>query len=172
MKKLLSIAICLIFIGSAFGQEKFTIPERTYEQKHNRTMYQFWSFYAAGINFAKSQDVSSYEFGKYIGNLYASSWNNENGFDGFVNGMIYNWENFKTDADEQMVIKEKDDGSVIIKYPAATWKKYFPEEDSYASFQDALDCMQGILEPIAEYMGSTITHEVVEESIIYTFNAK
>ena len=172
MKKILSIAICLVFIGSAFGQEKFIVPELTSDQKHERTLFQFWSVYEAGINFAKSQDVTPYEYGKYIGNLFAPSWNKENGFDGFVNGTIYNWENFKTDADGQMVINEKDDGSVIIKFPAAAWKKYFPEENSYASFQDALDCLKGIMEPIADYMGCTIIQEVTEESIIYTINRK
>jgi len=172
MKKLLSIAICLVFIGSAFGQEKFTVPERTPEQKHKRAMYQSWSIYAAGINFAKSQNISPYEYGKFVGNLFAQSWNKENGFDGFVNGMIYNWENFRIDSDGQLVVKAKDDGSVIIKYPAVMLQKYFPEGNPYASFQDALDCMQGVLESIAEYMGCTIIQEANEESIINTFSRK
>ncbi|MCK4465950.1 MAG: hypothetical protein KAU83_09575 [Bacteroidales bacterium] len=172
MKKLLSIAICLVFIGNAFGQEKFTVPERTHEQKHKRTMYQFWSVFAAGINFAKSQDISPYEYGKYIGSLFAPSWNKENGFDGLVNGTIYNWENFKSDEDGQMVIKEKDDGSVIIDFPAAAWKKYLPEDNPYASFQEVLDCMQGILEPIADYMESTINLIVKDEWIIFTIKKK
>lgn len=172
MKKLLSISICLVLIGSAFGQEKFTIPELTFEQKHNRTMFQFWAVYAAGINFAKSQDISPYEYGKYIGSLFAPSWNKENGFDGLVNGTIYNWENFKTDADGQMVIKEKDDGSVIINFPAAAWKKYLPEGNPYASFLETQDCMQGIFEPIADHMGCTVIIKVAEESIIYTISKK
>lgn len=172
MKKLLSIAICLVFIGSAFGQEKFLVPERTPEQKHNRTMSQFWSVFAAGINFAKSQDISPYDYGKYIGNLFAPGWNKENGFDGFVNGMIFNWENFKTDADGPMVIKEKDDGSVIIILPVTAFEKYLPEGNAYASFIDAMDCMQGMLEPIADYLGCAVNQEVTEESIIHTFKKK
>ena len=172
MKKLLSIAICLVFIGSAFGQEKFTVPERTSEQKHNRTLYQYWSIYAAGINFAKSQDVSPYEYGKLIGNLFAPGWNKENGFDGFVTGMVFNLENSKTDAEGQMVINELDDGSVIIKYPARAWKKYFPEGNPFASFQDVMDCLRGIMEPIADYMGCAVIQEVTVESIIITINKK
>jgi len=172
MKKLLSFAICLIFICHAFGQEKYAIPERTPEQKHQRTLGQFWAVYAAGINFVKSQGISPYEYGKYIGNLFASSWNKENGFEGFVNGTIFNWENFRTDADEPLAIKEKDDGSVMIKLSVDTWKKYFPEGNPYASFKDAMDCMQGTFEPIADYMGCSVNQEVTEESIIYSIKKK
>lgn len=172
MKKLLSIAICLVFVISVFGQEKFAVPERTAEQKHKRTMYQSWSIYAAGINYAKSQDVPAYEYGKYIGNLFAQSWNKENGFDGYVKGMIYNLENFRIDSDGQIIVEEKDDGSVIIKWPAISFKKYFPEGNPYASFQEAMDCMRGINEPIADYLGCTIIFEIFEDSIIYTIKKK
>jgi hypothetical protein len=172
MKKLLSFAICLIIIVNAFGQAKFSIPERTHEQKHQSTMSQFWGFYAAGINFVKSQGTSPYEYGKYIGNLFAPSWNKENGFEGLVNGTIFIWENFRTDADGPIAIKEKDDGSVIIKLPVDTWKKYLPEGNPYASFKDAMECMQGIMEPIADHMGSSFNQEVTEDSIIYTFKKK
>ena len=82
MKKLLSIAICLVFIGNAFGQEKFTVPEQTSEQKYEEVMSEFWWILSAGINFAKTQDVSAYEYGEYIGNIFVPSWNQENGFDG------------------------------------------------------------------------------------------
>lgn len=172
MKKLLSIAICLAFIGSAFGQEKFTVPERTPEQKYESTLFQYWGVYAAGINFAKSHDVSPYEYGKYIGGIFAPSWNKENGFDGLVNGLIYVLVDFNTNADGQMVIIEKDDGSVSIKYPAVAWKKYFSEDNAFGSFQDVMGCMQGIIEPIADYMGCVVIQEVTEESIIYTINKK
>lgn len=172
MKKLLSIAICFIIICSAFGQEKFTVPERTTEQKHQRTLSQTWVMFAAGINFAKSQGTSPYEYGKYIGNLFAPSWNKENGFDGLVRGTIFNTENFRTDADIPIVIKEKDDGSVIIKISAETYGKYFPEGNPYASFKDAMDCMQGAYEPIADHMGCSIIQEVTEDSITATLSKK
>lgn len=172
MKKLVSISIGLVFILNAFGQDKFNVPERTPEQKHQRTLSQFWTFYAAGINFAKSQNISPYEYGTYVGKLFALSWNKENGFEGFVNGMIFNWENFRTDADGEIIIKEKDDGTVIVKYPLAAWKKFLPEGNPYASFQESLECLKGVIEPIAEYMGCSCTQEVVEELIIYTITKK
>mgnify|MGYP000651646991 CR=1 FL=1 len=116
MKKLLSCAICLIFIGNVFGQEKFTIPERTPEQKHQTTMFQYHAMVAAGIHFAKSQGISPYEYGKYVGDLVAQTWNNENGFDRYVNMTIFSLEDFRTDADIPLEIIEKDDSSVIIKF--------------------------------------------------------
>lgn len=172
MKKLLCLLLPLLFIGSLNAQERFTVPERTHDQKHQRTIYQSWSVYAVGINFAKSQDVSAYDYGKYVGSLFAQSWNKESGFDGFVRGMIFNYENFRTEADGEIVIVENDDGSVVVKFPAIMLKKYFPEGNPYASFQEALDCFQGMLENIGDYMGCTAIQEVVGETIVNTIKLK
>lgn len=172
MKKLLCLLLPLLFIGSLNAQDRFIVPERTPDQKHQRTLYQSWSVYAAGINFAKSQNVSAYDYGKYVGSLFAQSWNKESGLDGFVRGMIFNYENWRIEADGKIVIIENDDGSVVIKYPAIMLKKYFPEGNPYASFQEALDCFRGILENIGDYMGCTATQEIVGETIVNSIKLK
>lgn len=172
MKKLLSISICLLFIGSVFAQEKFVVPERTPEQKHRRATLMFWSWYGAGINFAKSQGVSAYDYGKYVGTLYAIGWNKENGLDGFVNGMIFNWKNMKFDADGEIVVKENDDGSVVVTYPAIIIKSYFPEENPYASYKESIDCFRGTMEEIGDYLGCTFSQEVTDDFIVNTFRKK
>ena len=172
MKKILSFAICMIFICNAFGQENFAIPERSPEQKHQRTIGQYYYIIAAGINFAKSQDVSAYEYGKYAGSLFSQTWNKESGLNGFVRGMIFNYENLRTEADGEIVILENDDGSVVVKYPAIMIKKYFPELNPYASFQEFLDFYLGFLENIGKYMGCTVVQEVVGEIIVNTFKLK
>jgi len=172
MRKLLVITALLLLAGIAFGQEKFTVPDITPTQKHNQTNYQFWIMHAVGINFAKAQDISPYEYGKYIGSLFAPSWNKEAGFDGFVSGLIYNWETFKSDEDGPMVIVENDDGSVTVKYPINSWKKYLPDGNLYASFQESMESLRGIGETIAEYLGCTIAQEIDQESIYFTINKK
>ena len=172
MKKLLSFCLCLLLAGGLFAQEKFTVPERTPDQKHLRALYQSWSIYAVGIKFAKTHGVSAYDYGKYIGKEFALSWNKEAGFDGFVSGMIYNWESFKIDSDGEIVIIENNDGSVIVKYPAIALSKFFPENDPYASYKEALDCYRGILENIGDYLGCTIVQEVIGESLVITFIPK
>jgi len=172
MKKLIITVAFILFAGVVFGQEKFTVPDITPAQKHNRTNFQFWFMHAAGINFAKTQDTSPYEYGKYIGNLAAPSWDKEAGFDGFVSGLIYNWETFKSDEDGPMIIKENDDGSVTIEYPIKAWKKFLPEGNSYASFQESMESLRGIGETIAEYLGCAIAQEISQESIFFTINRK
>lgn len=172
MKKLLSITICLLFIGSVFAQEKFVVPERTPEQKHRRTTYMLWSWYSAGINFANSQGVSAYDYGKYVGTLFAKGWNKENGFDGFVNGMIFNYENMRFATTDEITIKENDDGSVVVTYPAVMIKSYFPEGNPYASYQEGIDCFRGVLENIGDYLGCTVSQEVTEDLIVITFRKK
>jgi len=172
MKKLLSCAICLIFISNVFGQEKFTIPERTPEQKHQTTMFQYHAMVAAGIHFAKSQGISPYEYGKYVGDLVAQTWNNENGFDRYVNITIFSLENFRTDADIPLEIIEKDDSSVIIKFSAEISGKYYPEGNPSASFNDVLHFWQGMHERFADKLGCSFKHESTEDLIIFTITKK
>jgi hypothetical protein len=172
MRKLLVITALILFAGIAFGQEKFTVPDISPSEKHNRTNYQFWVMHAAGINFAKEQGISPYDYGKHIGNLFAPSWNKEAGFEGFVNGLIYNWENFKSDEDGPMTIKENENGSVTIVYPIKAWKKYLPDGNSLASFQESMESLRGIGEPIADYLGCTIILEIGQESILFTIDKK
>lgn len=172
MKKLLVITVLLLFGGFTFSQDRFTVPDITPAQKHNYTIFQFWVMHAAGINFAKAQGTSPYDYGKHIGNLFAPSWNKETGFDGFVNGLIYNWETFKSDEDGPMKIKENDDGSVTIEYPIKAWKKFLPEGNSYASFHESMESIRGIIETIADYLGCTIAQEISQESILFTIDEK
>ena len=172
MKKILSIAICLTLIGGAFGQGKYTVPDITPEQKHNFTIYHFLITLGAGVSFAKTQGVTPYEYGKHIGNSFAQSWNKEIGFEGFVNHMIYNWEALKSDEDGQITIKESDDGSVTIAYPIKAWKKYLPDGNPFASFQESMESLRGVGETIADYLGCTFAKEIGQESIYFTINKK
>ena len=172
MKKLLSLLFCLVLLGTVFGQEKYSVPEIPVKDKLNRTYFQSWAILAVGVDFAKSQGVTPYEYGKYLGRLFAPSWNKESGFDGFVRGTIYNWESFKVDEDGPMVIKEKDDGSILLIIPIQAWKKYFPKENPYATFEEVMACMRAAIEEIAEYLNSEVKLELTEESIIYELSKK
>ena len=172
MKKSLSLLFCLVLMGTVIGQEKYSVPEVPVKKKLTRTYIQTWAIIAVGVDFAKSQGVTPYDYGKYLGKVFAPSWNKEAGFEGFVKGIIYNWECFKIDEDGPMVIKEKDDGSVLLIIPIQTWKKYFPEENPYATFEDVIACMQAMIEEIADHMSSEAKVELTEESIIYEFSKK
>lgn len=164
--------MCLMFIGSVFAQEKFTVPERTVEQKFHRALYSGWTNFAAGIMFAKSQGLSAYEYGQFVGKEFAKSWNKENGFDGFVRGMLFNYESSRFESDDEIVVKEIDDGTVIIEYPTVIFKRYFPEDNIYVSYEDAKDCFKAVLFEIGDYLGCKVSLEEKGDVTVNTFTKK
>jgi hypothetical protein len=61
MKKIFFSMVCILLAGTLLAQEKYPIPVRTADQKHGRTLSQFYWVNAAGIAFAKSR--APYEYG-------------------------------------------------------------------------------------------------------------
>ena len=172
IKKLI-IAICIIlFAGFVYGQEKFSVPEFTPEQKHNTILFQFWTMYSAGINFAKSQGISPYEYGKYLGNLFTHYWHAEAGFEGYMRGCLNNWESSRTVDERPLTIKENADGSVSVVYPKHAWKKYMPDDSPIASFEEITSGLRGIGETVANHMGCSFVMEIDKESVIWTIQKK
>jgi hypothetical protein len=172
MKKYLTFIFCLLLCGNLAAQEKYPIPVRTSDQKHGRALSQFYACMAAGINFAKSHGVTPYEYGKYLGNLFAPSWGAGNDFEGFVKGSIYNLESFRHISDAALVVKENEDGSVSVITNDKMWHRYFPEGKGYASYDEFKDCMKGMYEPLGNHMGATLTQETRDTLLVYTFRKK
>jgi hypothetical protein len=172
MKKYLTIIICLFLTGILLAQEKYPIPVRTSDQKHGRTLSQFCLVSAAGINFAKANGVTPYEYGKYMGNLFAPSWGAGNNFESYVKGTIYNLENFRHVSDALLTVKENQDGSVSIISNEKIWHKYLPDGNPYASYTEFLEYMKGVNEPIANRMGATIVTEIKDTLLIFTLKKK
>jgi len=172
MKKLLMLIICSLLVGSVLSQEKYSIPERTGDQKHGRTLYQLWSLNAASINFAKSKGVTPYEFGKYLGSLFAPGWGPGNDFDGFVKGVIYNTENCRHVKDAPLSVKVNEDGSVKLFCSDKMFHKYFPDDNPFVSYKDFLEFYNGIFEPIANHMGASVNMEIKDTLMIFTLKKK
>ena len=63
MKKSLSLLFCLVLMGTVIGQEKYSVPEIPVKKKLNRTYSQTWGILAVGVDFAKSQGVTPYDYG-------------------------------------------------------------------------------------------------------------
>jgi hypothetical protein len=172
MKKYSALIICCFFAQSLFGQEKYQIPVRSSDQKHFRTLEQAWVIAAAGINFAKTHGVAPYEYGKYMGNLFASTWGEGNDFDGLIGGMIFNLENFRYVTDPPIIVKENQDGSVSISNHDKMIHRFFPEGNPFASYGEFVDFMKGLYEPIANYMGATVKIECRDSLMICTYRKK
>ena len=173
MKKIImSVVTCLLLSGLIVAQEKYPVPVRTGDQKHGRTLSQFYWGQSAAIIFAKEHGVSPYEFGKSMGKLAAQTWGPGNDFERLVKGVIYNWENFRHVSDTVLVIKENEDGSVIIISDEKMIKKYFPDDGSHVSYDEYKECFKGMFEPIADHMGATISMEYRDNLMITTITKK
>ena len=167
MKKIFFFVICILIAGSLIAQEKYPIPVRTADQKHGRTLSQFYWVNAAGIAFAKSQGVSPYEYGKFCGNLAAPSWGPGNDFDGLVKGFIYNMESFRHVTDAPLIVKENEDGSVSIVISDKQMHRFYPEGKSVVSYEEAKESMKGTFEPVATHMGAIITMETQDTLLVF-----
>jgi len=172
MKKYLTFIICLVLAGNLLAQEKYPLPVLTGDQKHGRMLGQFWYLGAAGCNFAKTHGVTAYEYGKYIGNLYAPTWGEGNNFEGYVKGVIYNFECMRLNSDSGMVVKVNEDESVSIRLDGNFLKKLFPEGNGFASYDECVEFMKGVFEPISDHMGATIKIEFQENLMITTLKKK
>jgi hypothetical protein len=172
MKRTLSLFVCLLLGYSLLAQGKYPIPPLGSEEKHVRAVSQAWVIAAAGINYAKTKGTTPYEYGKYLGNLFAPSWGQGNDFDTFVRGSIFNFESFRDDTDSPLQIKENSDGSVTIVTADMMWHKYFPDGSPFVSYSEFLELIKGLNEPIADHMGGTVTMESRDGHLMFTYRKK
>ena len=107
-----------------------------------------------------------------MGNLFAPTWGAGNNFEAFVKGSINNIENFRHITDANLVVEEKNDGSLSIIMNDKMWHKYFPEGKGYVSYNDFNECIKGLMEPISNHMGATFSKETRDSLLIYTFRKK
>ena len=170
MRRFICIALSVVLMGSLFAQERFPIPELTYEQKYSRVLAETFGFVSTGINFAKSQGVSPYDYGIYVGNIYASYWNPEIGFEGFVKSFIGSWECMKTDQDGKINITENSDNSVSIEFPKNAMTKFIGRENPIATIEEVVEYFKGILTQITAKFKSSVTIEITDTYL--TFNLK
>ena len=134
----------------------------TYKQKLTRVIPEAYGFLTTGINFAKSQGVSPYDYGIYVGTIYASSWNPEIGFDGFVNNAIRTWESLRTDQDGKINILENTDNSVSIEFPKNAMTKFLGGENPIATIEEVGEYFTGILKPITAKFNSSVRIDITD----------
>ena len=150
-------------------QNKFV---RSSDQKLRRIVYQYWALTAAGINFAKTHGVTPYDYGKFMGSLFAPSWGAGNNFEAYIKGMIGNFESMRLISDPKIVIKEDTDGSVKISSSDKIFHRYFPEGKGYATYTEFREYFRGMSEPIADHMGATMLIETQDTMMVFTIRKK
>lgn len=173
MKKSLLSLICVLFAAGLFAQTRYTVPARTVEQKHQNLVFQLYlAGFGGGINFAKAHGTSPFEYGAYLGKMFAPGWGEPNNFDALVNGWLMNLEDSRIADDPPLVVKENQDGSVSIAASEQMFHRYFPDGNQVASLTDYTDFMKGIFGEIGGYLGAKVSIENKDGLMVFTYMKK
>jgi hypothetical protein len=151
----------------------FAVPKRTMELKHQRTFFQLTAVLTSGINYAKAKGQTPEEYGSYLGKLYTVGWNAEAGFEGYVNGMLGNFEEFRRPGDSVMEIIRQSENSIQFKWSTAAWEQFFGGTEIFdVSLDDLLTCFDHIAREIAAHMGCTHRQEYEDGWLMVTVDRK
>ena len=160
MKTSIALIVFAFSIGIISAQEKFAVPQLTDDQKIEVLYSHMVAYAATGISYAKSQGASAKDYGEFIGRKFTGYWNPEDGFGMLVNRIMFILAGLH--PDNQMQIVDQDEIGITFKMKNVDLAfKNGPMFD--ITFQDFLDCSEGILSVIAKYMKSTFSHEMTED---------
>jgi len=127
-------------------------------------------FIINSINYAKSIGKTVEEIANFTGDQFKTSWNKANGYNGFINGVKYNWISFAPDG--KFKILEQDDNHFkfsvndVFPYLKNNSPLYNVTYDEYLTF------LKIVHEKIAEYMGAEYTQKVENGEIEVTIKKK
>lgn len=168
MKQIYLTLFLLAVAGGLLAQEKYPTPTPTADQKFNRAVNQYWVLTAAAISQAKANGISPYEFGRSMGKTFALTWGNPD-FDGFVKGMLWNFEMFRAPQEQQAVAKENPDGSVTLRMDDRVLHGLFANRPFNVTYEEALDYWKGITDVFAtDLIGGKISLEHRDSVLLYT----
>ncbi|HLN54423.1 MAG TPA: hypothetical protein VK207_00445 [Bacteroidales bacterium] len=173
MKKILVMFGCILFNAGVYSQAKYTVPVRTVDEKHQNLVFQLYmAGFGGGVNFAKAHGTTPYEYGAYLGKLFAPGWGAPNNFDALVKGWLVNLEDSRVAGDPAIVVQENQDGSVSITASEQMLHKYFPDGNEIISFNEYLDCMRGIFTEIGNYLGAKVNIDNKDGVMVFTYIKK
>jgi K+-transporting ATPase A subunit len=160
MKSLTLLAALLFGICTSQAQDGFSVPKLTEEQK-SEVLYQHVIAYAVtGISFAKSKGTSAEDYGKFIGEKFSAFWNPDDGFPMLVNRLMYILVGMH--PDNQMKIVKQDDKSITFQLKNVDLA--FKEGPMFdVTYQDFLDCSEGIISTLAKHMNATFSHKMTDD---------
>jgi hypothetical protein len=150
----------------------FSVPELNDVQKHMRTMNQAWGLMVAGIYVAKQSGTSVEDYATQIGDLFKYTWNRDWGFEGLVQGMLSNLESFRSAKDPAIEILYQDKNSIQFKWKI-NYKEMFSKGYVYnITFEEMNEMFFYLQKQIADYLGSSIEHEVDGEWLKITISRR
>jgi len=170
MKKVVLLLVLGLMAGGAFAQPKFSVPEIPDSTRYQRMVGQTNIMLLAGINHAKELGKTVEETSIYLGDLFKTTWNQENGFEGFANGSLYNFCCFNPYGEIE-ILEQSENHLVFEATNFCGWlKKQGPVFN--VTYDEYLTCLRIVHEIIAEYMNSTASIEQNEKGIVVTIREK
>lgn len=170
MKKITVLALGVFLFGALYAQQSFTVPEVTADQEKEILYNHMVAYFATGITFAKTHDVSAKEYGEYIGEQFKVFWDPDAGFAFFANQIMFILKGVNPYA--EMKIVEQNDK--MIRFQMANLDVLFKQGPMYGiSYQDFLDASEGVLAVLSDYMKVSYEQNVADDGLyVVTLRAK
>ena len=140
--------------------QQFSVPEVKAEQNREVLYNHVIAYCATGIAFAKTKGNSAKEYGEFIGIQFKSYWNPNDGFPAFANELMFLLCGIHPDNDMQIV--EQSDKMICFKMKNVDLA--FKMGPAYGiTFEEFLECSEGILSTLADYMNVSFSHKVTDQ---------
>ncbi len=110
MKKIFLISIVLSLGCAINAQSTFSVPTPTLEKKYNMTKMLYNNNVLALITVAKNEGMTAEELGKKSGALAIPFWDENGGFEPYVNFLLYAW---ACSAEDVQIIEQSDEKLVV-----------------------------------------------------------
>lgn len=170
MKSILTILILLFSAIILFAQQSFSVPEVSNDQEKEILYNHVIAYAATGITFAKTKGVSAEDYGKYIGEQFKPFWSPEQGFPAFANTIMFILKGMHP-ANEMQIIEQNES---MVRFKMKNVDAMFQMGPAYGiTYNEFLDCSNGILTTLADYMHSSFSQEMSKDGwYIATINKK
>lgn len=142
------------------AQEKYAVPHLTDEQKTEVLFSHVIAYAATGISFAKDQGVNPKDYGKFIGKKFVAFWNPDDGFPMLVNRMMFILAGMYANNEMQILKQSEDNVTFRLRNVDVAFQQG-PMFD--VTYQDFLDCSEGIISVIAKHMHAKFSHEMTDD---------
>jgi len=144
--------------------------EIAYRNRFNSfTFNQADGFLINSINYARSLGKSVEDIAAFTGNQYKTRWNQANGYNGFVNGMLNNYR-LMVPSGELKTLEQDDNHIVFSANRMLTQLKTTPQFN--VTYDDYLLFMRIFCEKIADYMGANYKQETTPDGVKVTITKK